>query len=67
MDFLVNAIEERNCICKSVIFHPVTSCPMISNVVRSFLTINDALQPFLGKFDVFVGYLPLANLKILSD
>ena len=68
-DFLVNAIVERICICKSVIFERTTSCPMMSNVAQSFLTIYDALQPFLGKSDVFIGYLPglLVSVSIWSD
>ena len=68
-DFLVNAIVERICICKSVIFERMTSCPMMSDVAQSFLTIYDALQPFLGKSDVFIGYLPglLVSVSIWSD
>ena len=58
VDFLVNAMVERICICKSVIFDRTTSCPMMDNVAQSFLTICDALQPFLGESDAFIGYLP---------
>ena len=69
VDFLVNAMVERICICKSVIFDRTTSCPMMDNVAQSFLTICDALQPFLGESDAFIGYLPglLVSVSMWSD
>ena len=37
---------------------------MMGIVAQSFLTVNDALQPFLGEYDVLIGYPGLLRSRV---